>query len=103
VQRAKQPVTASVAGEDSPSPVAAVGRRRKTNNKQPRPDVAEAGDWPAPVFVVVEAPNLLSSGLLTPLDQSRAKTAADYSILERIPSFGLSSSARLEFVGFYRL
>jgi hypothetical protein len=52
VQSREQPVATAVAGEDSPSPIAAVRRRRKPQHQQSRVVVSPAGQRPAPVRLV---------------------------------------------------
>jgi hypothetical protein len=83
VQRSKEPVATSIPGEHTPGAIAAVGGRRETYYEQSRSRIAEAWDWLGPIVVICKAPNFLDPHALSPLNETRAKPARDYAILQR--------------------
>src|SRR5579875_2332545 len=83
VQRAEQPVARTVAGEDPPSPIAAVGGGSQPEDEDARPWIPEAGQRTAPVLLPRERGPLALRHLLTPGDQTRAATTGDHLSLQR--------------------
>ena len=75
VQRSEEEVARRIAGEDPTGPVAAVRRRRESEQQDARIRVTEAGHGTRPVGLVAEAGDLLAGHPLAPLDQPRAATA----------------------------
>jgi hypothetical protein len=78
-----QEVAAGVAGEDATRPVAAVRRRGKPDDEDPRVRIAEARQRPAPVRLVAVAADLLAGDRLAPGDEPGASSARDDLGLER--------------------
>src|SRR4051812_25630125 len=66
VHRPVEPVTAAVAGEDTPGAVPAVSRRRQAEHDDPRGAVAEARNRPPPIGLVAKRRPLLAGNLLPP-------------------------------------
>jgi hypothetical protein len=75
VKGAKEPIAASISGEDATGSITAVSRRREPYHKQSRSRITEAGHWLAPILLIGKAPDLFARNSLAPVDQARAKTA----------------------------
>lgn len=80
VQRPEKPVAAVVACEHASRPVAAVCRRRETDEQEAGIRIAEARDRFGPVFFIRETLYLFSSDALTPSYKTRTRPTS-YDIL----------------------
>lgn len=75
VHRPKQPIAASITGENSSGSIRAVSTRRKTQNQNFCANVAEAGDRFAPISLGRIRSPLLHRDFLSPLHQTTALAA----------------------------
>jgi len=76
MERGEEEVARAIPGEDTPGAVRAVRGGRETENRDPRPRVAEPGDRSPPVPLAGIRGALLARNLLPPGDQPRAAPAA---------------------------
>src|SRR5579875_108819 len=86
-KRPVEEISGAVSGEHAAGAVAAVGGRRKPQNEQPGGRIAEARQWPPPVFLIAVHPSLLSCHFAAVGDQTRAASAVDDFLLERFKRF----------------
>src|SRR5207245_5284046 len=77
-ERAEEPVTAAVPGEDAPRAVAAMSGRREPDQEQTRARVAEAGQRARGVPLAAEAARRRLGHGLPVGDESRAAPTAHY-------------------------
>jgi len=77
VERSKEKVSGAVAGEYPASAISAVSRRCETNDEKPRPRIAEAWQWPPPVFLEGESLDPDLGHFATPIPESRAPLAGN--------------------------
>jgi hypothetical protein len=82
VQRRKEEVSGRVSREDPARPVAAVRRRRKSDDQDPSGGISERGDGPRPVGLARETSRRVLRRLLSPRDQARTPHAADHLALD---------------------
>jgi hypothetical protein len=78
VQRRPQEVARGIAGEHPAGSIPAMGRRRKSNDQDPRIGIAEARHRPAPVRLVSKSGDLLAGDPLAPLDKPGTEAADDH-------------------------
>jgi hypothetical protein len=88
VQSGEQEVARAVAGEHAPGAVRAVRRGRQAEDQDPGGGIAEARDRAPPVLLAGERRPLLARDALAPLDQPRARAAADDLRLEGLKRAG---------------
>ena len=72
MQGGVEPLAGAVAGEHPPGAVGAVRGGREPDDRQSRPRVAEALQWPRPILLAPVALRRVGGTLLAPLDQARA-------------------------------
>lgn len=77
VQRCVEPIPAAIAGEHAPRAIRPVRARCKADDPHAWAITAEAGHWPAPVFVIAVSRALFACNMTAPLDQARALPAID--------------------------
>ena len=84
IQGGIEPIAGAVAGKDAAGAVAAVRGWSETADQHARPDFAEAGDGPAPVFFILEGGTFFPRYLLAPAHQARTQSTGD-NALAKVP------------------
>jgi hypothetical protein len=83
VQGSKEPIAASVTGEDSAGSISAVSGRRESDDQDSRGSIAEAWDRTAPVVLIPEAPDFFLGDAFAPFDQPRTLPTFDDLLLQQ--------------------
>ena len=84
VQRAVKPVAAAVAGKHPTGAIAAMSRRRQTDDQHPRFGIAESGERLGPINLTDISARWFFRASLAPAHQSRAFPASSDALIEFI-------------------
>src|SRR5207244_12732421 len=87
VKGGEQPVARAIAGENPAGAIAAVRRRRQAANQHACLVVAEAGDGPAPIFLILISGPFFSRCLFSPMHQPRTAATGDDAFVEQAEAF----------------
>jgi len=101
VERPIEEVAASIPGEDPTGPVPTVSSRRQADHEQARGRITESGDRSPPVFPLAVPPHLLLRRPLPMSHQSRATSAGDDLLAERLQPARLASEITLKCFSSY--
>ena len=82
MQGAVKPIAAAIARKDSTGPIAAMGRRRKPNDQNPRPGITKTGKRSRPIFFFAVPARRLCRNRFAPAHETGTAAAAGDSRIE---------------------